>query len=541
MKKISVYVGLALLLFTGLSCSRQSNQGATDTPAKKSSVHKTSTANMAPLRILVGGTMRPAMEALVNAYTLKTGQKIEIDTGDSGELMIRIEQTKSGDVYVCHDPFLARLIRKGFCDKSWTVATLKPVIVVPHGNPKAINGFRDLAKSGTKLILTDAIYSTMGYVVARIASRAGLSDQIASNTVTTTRSGGQAANAVAIGTAEASIVWDAVAFLRKDKLDSIPIEKEFAPQQNIDAVTSATYGKIDMDYIRVTLATLNFSKNQEAARRFAEFVASKENRAIWEAQGYSPVDDSRQLSVLADTKPSGTILVHCAAGMRLAVVEMAAAFERESGVKAQLNFDGSNRLLGQLKLVRKGDVYIAGDAEYVDLAAKDGLVASRGHICSFRPVIMTRKGNPHGIKTLGDLVQPGLKIGQGDPKAAAVGRIMPKLLELNSVNPDAWKKNVLLETATVNDLALAIKLGTLDAVVIWDAIAVGYADVAEVIVIDPTKNICPDVESTVLTFAENKAGAEAFVAFMASDKGQAICRKNGYSVTKPVEKTEILN
>lgn len=482
--------------------------------------------------------MRPAMEALIREYSQKTGQEVEVDSGDSGELMVRIEQTRSGDVYVCHDPFLASLERRGFCDKSWVVASLKPVIVVQKDNPKHIRNFRDLAKPGVKLILADRTYSTMGHIVARMADRAGLADAMESNTVSRTRGGSQAANAVGLGTADASIVWDAVAFLRTNKLDVVQIDPAVAMRRDVDAVTSATYGRIDMDYTRVTVATLKFSKNLDAARRFGEFVASKENRRTWDSLGYSPVDDSRASSTLRSAVLEGSILVHCAAGMRLPVSEMAAAFEKDSGVKVQLSYDGSNRLLGQIKLTRKGDVYIAGDAEYVDLAAKDGLVATRGGICFFRPVIMVRKGNPQGIKALANLTRAGLRIGQGDPKVAAVGRIMPGLLELNGVDAAAWKKNVVLETATVNDLAVAIKLGTLDAVVVWDAIASGYPDASEMIAIPPEKNICPEVESAVLSFAANKAGAQAFVDFMASDRGRAICRKNGYSVDKPAGKRD---
>jgi molybdate transport system substrate-binding protein len=508
----------------------------------------TPAAEAAPLRILVGGTMRPAMEELIRQYTAKTGQKIEMDNGDSGELMIRIEQTKSGDAYVCHDPFLATLERKGFRDRAWTVASLKPVIVVPKGNPRGIAGFGDLAKPGTRLVLTDSTYSTMGHIVSRMAGKAGLAARIESNTVTRTRGGGQAANAVALGTADASIVWDAVAFLRKDKLDAVPVGADFSMRKDVDAVTSATYGRIDMDYVRVTVATLKFSKNLDAARRFAEFVASKDARKVWDAQGYSPVDDSREQAVLAEPaakgreaappRPEGSILVHCAAGMRLPVTQMAEAFEKETGVKVQLSFDGSNRLLGQVKLTRKGDVYIAGDAEYVAMAAKEGLVASRGNICRFRPVIMVQKGNPRGLRALADLARPGIKVGQGDPKAAAVGRIMPKLLELNAVDADAWRRNVVLETATVNDLAVAIKLGTLDAVVVWDAIANAYRDSSDAIAIPEDRNICPEVESAVLAFAANKTGAQAFVDFMASEKGMEICRKNGYSVDKPAPKRD---
>lgn len=528
MKRFARLLLVPILLSAAISCRRGEDAAGTDSLNGKG----------AALRILVGGTMRPAMEALIKQYTAKTGQKIEMDNGDSGELMIRIEQTRSGDIYVCHDPFLASLQKKRLADAYWTVASLKPIIAVPKGNPKNIAGFRDLARPGMKVIFTDPVYSTAGHIVTRMMERSGLSGSIESNVVSRTRSGGQAANAVGLGTADAAIVWDAVAFLRRDKLDTVSIEPDIAMKKDVDAITSATFGRIDMDYIRVTLCTLRCSKNLEAARAFAKFAASNEARKTWDSLGYSPVDDSRQPVSNSEPELEGCILVHCAAGMRLPVTEMAAAFEKETGVKTQLTFDGSNRLLGQIKLTHKGDVYIAGDAEYVDIAVKDGLVDSRGTVCYFYPVIMTRKGNPHGINTLADMTRPGLKIGQGDPKAAAVGRIMPRLLELNGVDAAAWQKNVVLETATVNDLAVAIKLGTLDAVVVWDAIANKYPDVSEIVPIPAAKNICPEVESAVLTSAANKVAARAFVDFMASGKGRDICRKNGYSVDKPAGKSD---
>jgi len=70
----------------------------------------------------VSGTMRSVMEELARQYEAKTGLIVQIDYAGSGELLIKIEQTKQGDLYVCHDPFLAALMNKGLTDKAWTVA-----------------------------------------------------------------------------------------------------------------------------------------------------------------------------------------------------------------------------------------------------------------------------------------------------------------------------------------------------------------------------------------------------------------------------------
>lgn len=181
-------------------------------------------------------------------------------------------------------------------------------------------------------------------------------------------------------------------------------------------------------------------------------------------------------------------------------------------------------------------MYVAGDADYVAMAAKEGLIAANKTVCFFTPVIMVQKGNPKSIKSLADMLKPGVKIAQGDEKAAAVGRIMGKLLELNGVDKDAWRKNVVTTTPTVNELAVAVKLGTIDATVVWDSIAKDYKDSSEVIELEPAKNIFPQVEVAILANAENKDGAQAFIDFMVSDEGKAILKKMGYRTDNPAGK-----
>jgi len=485
------------------------------------------TGKTAPLYCYVGGTMRPVMEELAKQYEARTGQKVLIDYAGSGELLIKIENTRRGDLYVAHDPFLAALMHKGLGVRGWTVATVTPVIVVAKGNPKRINGFRDLARPGVRVVLSHPTHSTAGWIVPVIAKKAGVEKSLAKNIITRTKGGGGAANAVSVGTADAAICWNAVAHLRRDKLDTVEIEPELMPSRDVDAVTSATFGRIELDYVRVTIATLKASKHLEAATRFAEFAASPAAAKVWASFGFSARDPSR-----APRPFERSVFVHCAAGMRLPISALAKEFQARRGVRVNLTYGGSNIMLGQIELTRKGDVYISGDADYIDMADKKGLVRSQKAICYFVPVIMVKKGNPKALRTLADLTRAGVRIGQGDPKAAAVGRLTPKILDLNGVDPAAWQKNVKLQTPTVNELGLKIKLGTIDAAVVWRCIAAKYPKDADIVELDPKKNICPTVAGAVLSFSKNPAAAAAFLDFLTSKRGRQVLIENGYTVTK---------
>jgi len=250
-------------------------------------------AGKEPLLCYVGGTMRPAMEELVKLYKEKTGQDVQLDFGDSGGLIIRIENEKKGDLYVCHDPFLMALQDKKLGD-GLAVATLTPVIVVPKGNPKNIRGLADLGNEGVRLIVTDFEYSTLGHMLPVMFQRSGAEERIRKNIVTAVRQGGQAANNVAVGDFDAGIVWNAVAFLRQDKLDAIPIGPEHLPRPELDAITSATNKVYDIGCIKVTIAVLNCSQQQEAARAFMDFVASPTGAEVFGRLGFSPAPPPKE-------------------------------------------------------------------------------------------------------------------------------------------------------------------------------------------------------------------------------------------------------
>jgi len=257
----------ALLAISFFSCSRQTGDR--------------------PLLCFVGGTMRPAMEELVRIYQQTHQFKVDIDYAESGELYVRIDQTHKGDLFVCHDPFGGAAKKKGLVTMSLPVATLDPVIVVAKGNPKSIRGFKDMANPGVRVIFTHEMYNEMN-LVPRMAERAGIRKQLDSNCASFSWGGGESANELSLGTADASIVWNAVAALRTDIVDVVPIERRLHLQSNTDAITCATYGTVDLSTIKVTVNVLRWSKSAKAATAFAEFCASDEAQAVWTKYGFSP-------------------------------------------------------------------------------------------------------------------------------------------------------------------------------------------------------------------------------------------------------------
>jgi len=487
----------------------------------------------APLLCYVGGTMRPAMEELVRVHEKETGQEIDIDYGDSGANLIKVETSGRGDLYVGHDPFLGSLMNKGLGEKAWTVAALTPVIVVPKGNPKGIQGVKDLARDGLKIGLTDPDYSTLGHICPVMFDRTGLRKEIESNVATRMRMGGQVANAVGVGTLDAAIVWNAVAYLRSDKLDTIPISAQYQPDPEVDAVTSATFGRIDMSHVGVFIVTLKCSKQREAARAFAEFVASSRSREVFEQYGFSPARTDHADRSRPSVEGGQTLQLYCGAGLRPAVAEVVEAFGAETGVKVETDYAGSGMLISRAKVSREGDMLMPGDIWYLEQIEKEELVESETMVSYFVPVIIVRKGNPKAIHKLEDLTRPGVTLALGNPEACQIGRLCESIFVKNDIDRNAVQANLVFSGVTVNELGLQIKLERADAAIVWDAIAAYYADSADVVTIPAERNEISRVAIGVLKSSRNKEQAERFVSFLTGATGKAIFEKHHYQTSLP--------
>ena len=222
--------------------------------------------------------------------------------------------------------------------------------------------------------------------------------------------------------------------------------------------------------------------------------------------------------------------LYCGAGIRPPVAELAEEFGRRHGVNIVCDYAGSEVLISRIKLTGKGDLYMPGDVHYVELAEEQGLIASKKTVCYFVPVILVQAGNKD-IRTLNDLTRRGLKVGLGDPRACAIGPKSLTILEKNKISIE--NVNVTFWSPTVTELANHIKAGSLDAVIVWDAVAVYVGNEGKIVRIPPEQNVISTVAVGVLKSSEHPELAEKFVEFITSQRGKEVFQKHHYTTTLP--------
>ena len=222
------------------------------------------------------------------------------------------------------------------------------------------------------------------------------------------------------------------------------------------------------------------------------------------------------------------LLVYSGAGMRKPMDKIGTAFEKKYDVAVNYNYAGSNTLLSQIDLTKKGDVYIPGATMYIDKAKEKGFVDYEQPVAYHIPVIAVPKGNPAKITRLEDLTKPKVKIIFGDPKAAAIGKLGNKILKKNKIYK-AVQKNIIATTATVNELVIYISMNQADASIIWRSSLLGTENKIDIIEIPKKQNCIKIIPIGRLTFSKNKEMAKSFVNFVASSEGKSIFQECGFT------------
>jgi len=233
----------------------------------------------------------------------------------------------------------------------------------------------------------------------------------------------------------------------------------------------------------------------------------------------------------ARAREPNTLLMYCAAGIKPPVEAVAQQYEQEYGGALQLQYGGSGTLLSNIRVARRGDLFLAGDESYLHLARKQGLVEEIIPLARMEPVIAFSKGNPKNIKSLEDLWRNDVAVVLANPDAAAIGRITRKILQ-ETGRWESLKEKTKVFKPTVNDLANDVKLGTMDATIVWDAVANQYPQL-EWIRVSQFRRGVQLVSIGILRSSTRPAAALRFARYLgAPDKGLREFARLGY---QPVE------
>lgn len=242
------------------------------------------------------------------------------------------------------------------------------------------------------------------------------------------------------------------------------------------------------------------------------------------------------LGLLIDRKPDAgttdTLVMYCAAGIKAPVEEIAKAYEAEYGVQIQLEYGGSGTLLSRLQVASEGDLYLAADSSYIEIAREKGLVAESLSAARITPTLAVQKGNPKQLTAIESLLQEGIRVGLANPDAASVGKATQKMLT-KSGEWSALEARVQADGVfkpTVNDVANDVKLGTVDAGIVWDSTIRQYPEL-EAVPLPQADAFVKEVTVGILQASTNPTAALRFARFLtASDMGLPVFEKHGFEV-----------
>lgn len=220
------------------------------------------------------------------------------------------------------------------------------------------------------------------------------------------------------------------------------------------------------------------------------------------------------MSSCTDQTSDDSLVLYCAAGMKPAVEKVAKDYEQQYGVRIDIQYGGSGTLLSSLRIANVGDLYLAADESYIVEAKNLGLVAETQPLAQMSPVIAVKKGNPKNILGLKDLTRDDVSFSFGNPGAASIGKFTKQILEEHQLWAPLRKKVTVLKP-TVNEVANDIRIGAVDAGIIWDAMINQWEDLDMV----PTgllNGYAKNVTLGVLNSSKQPTEALKFLRYMSS-------------------------
>lgn len=224
------------------------------------------------LTVYSGAGLRKPMDEIGKVFEEEYGIRVEYSYAGSAQNLSQIELLEEGDIYVPGATFyIEQAMEKGFISESKDVVYHIPVIGVPKGNPANIQGLDDLAKEGVKVVLGDERSAAIGKTSQKILKQKGILEKVEENVVSKDATVNEVMVHIAMEQADACIIWeDNVANV--DEVEIVEIEEEFN------------------DIKIIPIGILTFTEKPEEAKKYLDFVASKEGKAIFVKHGFRTIE-----------------------------------------------------------------------------------------------------------------------------------------------------------------------------------------------------------------------------------------------------------
>ena len=224
-------------------------------------------------------------------------------------------------------------------------------------------------------------------------------------------------------------------------------------------------------------------------------------------------------------KEEKELFVYSGKGLKIPMEDIKGAFEQKHRIKINMIYAGSLTCLNTIRKTEKGDVFIPGSFEVIENAG--GLVDNHQYVALHVPVIAVHKENPKNIQSLADMAKPGVRLAVGNENMCSMGAVADKIIQKSGLK-DQLIQNTVIKASTATGVADLLVQKEVDCGILWkDMLA--WPEFKEIrgIPLPAHNNWTKEIHVAVLTISEDKASAQVFADFVASE-GKAIFKKHGF-------------
>jgi molybdate transport system substrate-binding protein len=234
------------------------------------------------LTVLSASSLTDAFGELENTFE-EQNQDVDVTTSFAGssELLTQIQQGAPADVFASADEAkMNTALQDELVKEPKIFARNRPVVIVPADDPAGIEEFGDLADANAQIVLAEESVPIARYAEEVLDNAdaqygEGFAQRVRANVVSREANVRASANRVALGEADATLVYisDVTDDIR-DKVQLIEIP------ENLNVV--ATY----------PIATLEGSQNPALAQAWIDLVLSDEGQRVLNKYNFEPVTRS---------------------------------------------------------------------------------------------------------------------------------------------------------------------------------------------------------------------------------------------------------
>jgi molybdate transport system substrate-binding protein len=226
------------------------------------------------------------------------------------------------------------------------------------------------------------------------------------------------------------------------------------------------------------------------------------------------------------------ITVAAAADLGPAFKEIASAFERQAGIKAEVLLGSSGNFFAQIQSSAPYDIFFSADREYAKKLQDSGLATDLTEYAEGAIVVWVRKDSKLDVSRGMDILRDSAvkKIAIANPSHAPYGHAAMNALEYYKLAGAVREKLVLGEN--ISQTMQFVQTGNADVGIVALSLALSPATKDEGKFWQIPHDAYPPIRqaAVVLKSSKNQDAAKKFLAFVQSPDAQQILRRYGFVI-----------